>query len=116
MKNPVHFLQNNHQIDQDMDSGQLFCVEYPATVKNDDKMLETLGGYQHINETFSQPNRKLELKFRPETPGCKATCAERTKTSSLLLKVSNFRMYFFKRKTSKKFGKFLAKKLKKVKS
>ena len=32
-------------------------------------MLETLGGYQHINETFSQPNRKLELKFRPETPG-----------------------------------------------
>jgi len=69
-----------------MDDGQLFCIEYPATVKNDDKMLETLGGYQHINETFSQPNRKLELKFRPETPGCKATCAERTKTSSLLLK------------------------------
>ena len=52
-----------------MDDGQLFCIEYPATVKNDDKMLETLGGYQHINETFSQPNRKLELKFRPETPG-----------------------------------------------
>ena len=88
MKNPVHFFQNSHQINQAMDDGQLFCIEYPATVKNDDKMLETLGGYQHINETFSQPNRKLELKFRPETPGCKATCAERTKTSSLLLKVS----------------------------
>ena len=70
-----------------MDDGQLFCVEYPATIKDDNKMLETLGGYQHINETFSQPNRKLELKFRPNTPGCKATCAERSKTSSLLLKV-----------------------------
>ena len=70
-----------------MEDSQLYCVEYPATIKDDDKMLETLGGYQHINEAFSQPNRKLELRFRPNTPGCKATCAERSKTSSLLLKV-----------------------------
>ena len=69
-----------------MENSQLFCVEYPGTIKDDNKMLQTLGGYQHINETFSQPNRKLELRFRPNTPGCKATCAERSKTSSLLLK------------------------------
>ena len=45
---------------------QIFCMEYSGTVKNGDKLLETLGGYQHINDTFSQPNRKLELKFRQE--------------------------------------------------
>ena len=65
----VHLSLDGDTSNQAMDDGQLFCIEYPATVKNDDKMLETLGGYQHINETFSQPNRKLELKFRPETPG-----------------------------------------------
>lgn len=68
------------------DEEHLICVEYPATIKNKDKMIETLGGYESINEVISQPNRKMELKFRPNVPGCKPTCAERVKTSSILVK------------------------------
>ena len=71
-----------------MDEPHLVCVEYPANVINEDKMLETLGGYSNINETFSKTNRKLELNFRPNAPGSKPTCGERTKTSSMLIKAT----------------------------
>ena len=67
-------------------SPHLVCVEYPGTIRDEEKMLETLGGYEHINEIFSQPNRRLELRYRPTATGCKPTCAERGKTSSLLIK------------------------------
>ena len=38
---------------------KLICIEYPGDVQNVDKMVETLGGSDNVNEVFSQPNRKL---------------------------------------------------------
>ncbi len=66
-----------------------FCVEYPGKVNNVDRMLETLGGQNTINEVFSTPNRRLELRFRPDDPYCKPACGDRQSiaSSSLLLKV-----------------------------
>ena len=55
---------------------KLICIEYPGDVQNVDKMVETLGGSDNVNEVFSQPNRKLELRFRPNAIGCKPTCGE----------------------------------------
>ena len=71
-----------------MEDSDLICIQYPGNVQNEEKMLETLGGYKHINETISQPNRKLELRFRPNAPACKPTCGERVKTSSILIKAT----------------------------
>lgn len=73
------------------DEDFLIGVEYPGTIQSNEKMLQTLGGYDHINSTFSQNNRKLELKFRPNAPGCKPTCAERQKATSLVIKVKELK-------------------------
>ncbi|XP_017280976.1 general transcription factor 3C polypeptide 5 [Kryptolebias marmoratus] len=66
---------------------RLVCVEYPAVVSSVDKMLETLGGEQTISKTFGDPNRRLELRFRPQDPFCHYLCGNRLPSSNLLLKV-----------------------------
>ncbi|XP_037548560.1 general transcription factor 3C polypeptide 5 [Nematolebias whitei] len=69
------------------DKKRLVCVEYPAVVSSVDKMLETLGGEQTISKSFSDPNRRLELRFRPQDPFCHYVCGNRLSSSNLLLKV-----------------------------
>ena len=72
---------------KNMENSKLFCVEYPGDVQNVDKMIETLGGSDNVDEVFSQPNRKLELRFRPKSIDCKPTCGEPSdKEKSLLIK------------------------------
>ncbi|XP_041826814.1 general transcription factor 3C polypeptide 5 [Melanotaenia boesemani] len=66
---------------------KLVCVEYPAVVSNVDKMLQTLGGEQTVSKTFADPNRRLELRFRPQDPFCHSACGNRLSSSNLLLKV-----------------------------
>ena len=45
------------------------------------------GGETTMNEVFANPNRKLELRFRPNALGCKPTCGEPVDNDkSLLLK------------------------------
>ncbi|KAM9793296.1 general transcription factor 3C polypeptide 5 isoform 2-T2 [Syngnathus typhle] len=66
---------------------KLVCVEYPGLVSNVDKMLETLGGARNISETFSQPNLRLELRYRPQDPFCHSLCGNRFSSSNLLLRV-----------------------------
>lgn len=61
-------------------------VEYPGVVQNVDNMLKTLGGIQNISSAYSQRNRRLELRFRPDDIYCKPACGDRHKSSSLLLK------------------------------
>ncbi|XP_049963038.1 general transcription factor 3C polypeptide 5 [Schistocerca serialis cubense] len=61
-------------------------VEYPGVVQNVDNMLKTLGGIQNISTAYSQKNRRLELRFRPDDMYCKPACGDRHKSSSLLLK------------------------------
>jgi general transcription factor 3C polypeptide 5 (transcription factor C subunit 1) len=66
----------------------LACVEYPGKVENVNKMIETLGGESNISEVMSEPNRRMELRFRPRDPASKPTCGERKDSTSLLLKVT----------------------------
>ncbi|CAG5867227.1 unnamed protein product [Menidia menidia] len=66
---------------------KLVCVEYPAMVNSVDKMLETLGGEQTMAKTFADPNRRLELRFRPQDPFCHSACGNRLPSSNLLLRV-----------------------------
>lgn len=66
---------------------KLVCVEYPAVVTNVDKMLETLGGEQAVSKTFAHPNRRLELRYRPQDPFCHSLCGNRFPSSNLLLRV-----------------------------
>uniref|UniRef100_UPI0037E9C1E1 general transcription factor 3C polypeptide 5 n=1 Tax=Semicossyphus pulcher TaxID=241346 RepID=UPI0037E9C1E1 len=66
---------------------KLVCVEYPAMVTSADKMLETLGGEQTVTKTFNHPNRRLELRYRPQDPFCHSLCGNRFPSSNLLLRV-----------------------------
>ncbi|XP_040013848.1 general transcription factor 3C polypeptide 5 [Xiphias gladius] len=66
---------------------KLVCVEYPAVVSNVAKMLETLGGEQAVSKTFAHPNRRLELRYRPQDPFCHSLCGNRFPSSNLLLRV-----------------------------
>ncbi|XP_008286561.1 general transcription factor 3C polypeptide 5 [Stegastes partitus] len=66
---------------------RLVCVEYPAVVRSVDKMLETLGGEATVTKTFAHPNKRLELRFRPQDPFCHSACGNRFPSSNLLLRV-----------------------------
>uniref|UniRef100_A0A667XZJ5 Ral transcription factor IIIC subunit 5 n=1 Tax=Myripristis murdjan TaxID=586833 RepID=A0A667XZJ5_9TELE len=66
---------------------KLVCVEYPASVSRVDKMLETVGGERGVSRTYAYPNRRLELRFRPQDPFCHPLCGNRFPASNLLLRV-----------------------------
>ncbi|XP_054285252.1 general transcription factor 3C polypeptide 5-like [Macrosteles quadrilineatus] len=63
------------------------CVQYPGVVKNDDKMLESMGGIKKISKVYSERNRRLELRFRPDDVYCRPACADRQKVTGLLMSV-----------------------------
>ena len=70
----------------------LVCVEYPGMVRDVSAMIETLGGLDNIGRVVSEPNLRLELRFRPDDVFCKPTCGERsTDTNSFLLRVKRMR-------------------------
>ncbi|CAN9504823.1 unnamed protein product [Ophioblennius macclurei] len=66
---------------------RLVCVEYPAVLGSVHAMLASLGGEQAVTKTFANPNRRLELRFRPQDPFCHPACGNRFPTSNLLLRV-----------------------------
>ena len=65
----------------------LVCVEYPGKVNKVDKMVATLGGLETVNRVAQNPNRRLELRFRPDDVFCKPTCGERSPETAFLLRV-----------------------------
>ena len=75
----------------DVDGGdpipELVCIEYPGVVNSTGKMLETLGGLETIAQVLEEPNRRLELRFRPDDVFCKPTCGEKQTDSSFLIRV-----------------------------
>ncbi|XP_058472508.1 general transcription factor 3C polypeptide 5 [Solea solea] len=71
----------------ELSDNRLVCVEYPAVVNSTTNMLETLGGEKVVSKTFAHPNRRLELRFRPQDPFCHPLCGNRFPSSNLLLKV-----------------------------
>ena len=62
-------------------------IEYPGYIKDENQMLETLGGEETVAKTYSSPGRRLELSFRPVDPYCHAVCGDRYSTPNLLLRV-----------------------------
>ncbi|GAA6216057.1 general transcription factor 3C polypeptide 5 [Lates japonicus] len=66
---------------------RLVCVEYPGVISSVPRMLETLGGEQAVSKTFAHPNRRLELRYRPQDPFCHSLCGNRFSSSNLLLRV-----------------------------
>ena len=72
-------------------SKNMFCIEYPGLVQNPEIMIDTLGGRNSVSKAFEDPNRRLELRFRPTDIFCKPTCSERNNTTSLLIKVTKYK-------------------------
>jgi len=66
---------------------ELVCVEYPGVVDDPNNMLDTLGGLETIAQVLEEPNRRMELRFRPDDVFCKPTCGEKHAGSSFLVKV-----------------------------
>lgn len=66
---------------------RLVCVEYPGVVRNEVKMLQTLGGEEGVSRIYTDPSKRLELYFRPKDPYCHPVCANRFSTSSMLLRI-----------------------------
>ena len=65
----------------------LVCVEYPGVVTSPSGMLNTLGGLDTIAQVLEEPNRRLELRFRPDDVFCKPTCGEKQVDTSFLIRV-----------------------------
>ena len=74
-----------------MPTENMVCIEYPGLVKNPNKMIDTLGGRSSVSKAFEDPNRRLELRFRPSDIFSKPTCSERNNTTSLLVKVVRYK-------------------------
>ncbi|KYM75631.1 General transcription factor 3C polypeptide 5, partial [Atta colombica] len=66
---------------------KLICIKYPGNIVNVDKAIETLGGISSISMTVNVPNRRLELRFRPDDGYSKPTCGDRHRTNGFLLRV-----------------------------
>ncbi|KAL1124661.1 hypothetical protein AAG570_001285 [Ranatra chinensis] len=79
------------EVNKDQGSQELVCIEYPGIVNNVDKMLDTLGGLHEVSMVYSERNRRLELRFRPDDIYCKPACGDRSKTNGILLKAKVLR-------------------------
>ncbi|XP_076160281.1 general transcription factor IIIC subunit l(2)37Cd isoform X2 [Ptiloglossa arizonensis] len=75
-------LPGGHRFDR-----KFICIKYPGNVINSDKAIKTLGGICGISTAVNTPNRRLELKFRPDEPYCKPACGDRYNTKGFLLRV-----------------------------
>lgn len=73
------------------DDISLVGIEYPGIVERIPNMVSSLGGLKTLSKVFGEPNRRLELRFRPEDIFCKPTCGERTNETAFLLKVKRKR-------------------------
>jgi len=72
---------------------ELVCVEYPGIVRDTERMLATLGGLHTIGQVLEEPNRRLELRLRPEDIFSKPTCGEKhSSESSFLVRVRRRRL------------------------
>ncbi|XP_076653346.1 general transcription factor IIIC subunit l(2)37Cd [Halictus rubicundus] len=75
-------LPGGHRFDK-----KFICIKYPGNVVNPERAIATLGGISGISTAVNTPNRRLELKFRPDDAFCKPTCGDRYNTKGFLLRV-----------------------------
>ena len=67
------------------------CIEYPGYIKNVDSMLKTIGGEQHLSNTYFNTKRRIELHFRPDDPYCHSVCGDLQPSRAVILKVKRRR-------------------------
>lgn len=67
---------------------KLVLVEYPGMVKNPDRMIDTLGGINHISEVFNNALGRLPLKFHPDNVYSKPAMGDQSPGTGVLLKVT----------------------------
>lgn len=86
--------EQNSDVSSRIDNGRITFnttkfvgIDYPGLIKDENRMLETLGGEDTVARTYSISGRRLELSFRPRDPYCHAVCADRYPTANLLLRV-----------------------------
>lgn len=86
--------EQNSDVSSRIDNGRITFnttkfvgIDYPGFIKDENRMLETLGGEDTVARTYSISGRRLELSFRPRDPYCHAVCADRYPTANLLLRV-----------------------------
>ncbi|XP_015182271.1 PREDICTED: general transcription factor 3C polypeptide 5 [Polistes dominula] len=75
-------LPDGHRFDR-----KFTCIKYPGNVVNPDKAIKTLGGIESISTAVDAPNRRLELRFRPDDGFTKPTCGDRHSKTAFLLRV-----------------------------
>lgn len=75
-------LPGGHRFDR-----KFICIKYPGNVVNPERAIATLGGISSISTAINTPNRRLELKFRPDDAFSKPTCGDRYNTKGFLLRV-----------------------------
>ncbi|XP_076243730.1 general transcription factor IIIC subunit l(2)37Cd isoform X2 [Calliopsis andreniformis] len=85
-------LQENEYIGPVLPGGHRFdrrfiCVKYPGNIINTDKAIETLGGISNISTAVNTPNRRLELRFRPDDIYSKPACGDKYNVKGFLLRV-----------------------------
>ncbi|XP_026488653.2 general transcription factor 3C polypeptide 5 [Vanessa tameamea] len=67
---------------------ELFCILFPAIVKNDEKALQCLGGIKAISQVYSQANKKrLGMCFQPDNPYMKKIYSDAKPATGVLLKI-----------------------------
>lgn len=75
-------LPDGHRFDR-----KFTCIKYPGNVVNPDKAIKTLGGIEAISTAVDTPNRRLELRFRPNDGYTKPACGDRHSKMAFLLRV-----------------------------
>lgn len=66
-------------------------VEYPGSVKNPDKALDTLGGIESVTKVNNSQKDRLELRFRKKDPLAHPAYGDRTPKKCLVLRIKKLR-------------------------
>ncbi|DAZ99904.1 TPA: hypothetical protein N0F65_011827 [Lagenidium giganteum] len=71
----------------------LVALELPVYARdsNMERVLETVGGLAHLQQTHENKSQFLPVKLRPREPSCKPLFADLTKTQTILLRVKRRR-------------------------
>lgn len=70
---------------------EVFAIEVPTIVDDDEKIIKMLGGADEIFYVFESEKRRLKLNFRPNMVYSKPACGDPSKVTALLLRFRKFR-------------------------
>lgn len=71
----------------------LIGLELPFYATNVERVLETIGGLENLQQTHEMKSQFLPVKLRPNEPSCKPLFADLAKTQTILLRVRRKRKH-----------------------